>query len=183
MALGMTDRRPRQIIRVLALDQVGLEPRQQAPHLPAAQEQSVIRAARHLGRADGGGDCPPVLDHFVDFAGHDQQMAMRRMPKDMLALMAQIGADPAADRRPALGDVAQQAPAIGAFVHRPVAKRLRILSAHARLTRCAGESAMTAQTGRKASDNFTFGVRACDMHHYEFPYFRHSRGLARRLHY
>ena len=59
-----------------------------------------------MPRGNGDGDRPPLLDHRILGAGDDQQMAVRRFLEDVLALVQQIGADPAALLRPALGQVA-----------------------------------------------------------------------------
>ena len=75
MALAVADRGPRQIIGVLALDQVGLEALERRADRAVAQQQPVIGASGHVGRGDRHGDRAPVLDHLVRAPGNDQQMA------------------------------------------------------------------------------------------------------------
>ena len=106
--LAMRDRDPRQIVGVLALDQVGPESLERGAHRAVAQHQPVMRAAGNVRRSDRDRDRPLLLDHFVARAGDDHQMAMRRRLQDVAALVQQIGAHAAADFRPALGQVAEQ---------------------------------------------------------------------------
>ena len=108
MALAVADRRPRQIIGVLALDQVGPEMLERLANRPVAQHQPVIRAARHVGRSDRHGDRAILLDDLVSGARDDHQMAVRGRLQDMPPLVQQIGAHSAADLGPALGQVAEQ---------------------------------------------------------------------------
>ena len=70
-----------------------------------------MRAAGHLGRGDRHGDAAPALLDVdrIARAGDDQQMAVRRIVEDVPPLVAEIGANAAADVRPALGDVRDRA--------------------------------------------------------------------------
>ena len=104
----MGDRGPRQIVGVLALDQVGPEALERRAHRAVAQQQPVMRASRHMRRRDRHGDRAVLLDDLVARAGDDHQMAVRRRFEDVPALVQQIGAHAAADFGPALGQVAEQ---------------------------------------------------------------------------
>src|SRR3954453_22831567 len=59
-----------------------------------------------MRRGDRDGDCAVLLDHIVVRPWDDHQMAVRSRTEDMPALVQQIGAYPAADLGPALGEVA-----------------------------------------------------------------------------
>ena len=77
-------------------------------------------ATRHLRRSDRGGDCPPLFPDRVLVTRDDQQVPMRCPLKDVTSLVAQIRADAAADVRPALREVADQA----------LSGHVRVISAH-----------------------------------------------------
>ena len=104
----MGDRGPRQIIGVLALDQVGRELLERGADRAVAQHQPVMRAAGNVRRSDRHGDRAALVDDFVARAGDDHQMPVRSRFEDVVPLVQQIGADPAADLRPALRQVAEQ---------------------------------------------------------------------------
>ena len=107
-ALAVPDRRPREIVRILALDHVGPEALQRRPHRAVAQQQPVMPASGHVRRGDGDRGRPLLGDHFVASAGDDHQMAVRSRFEDVPPFVQQIGAHPAADVRPALRQVAEQ---------------------------------------------------------------------------
>ena len=64
-----------------------------------AQDEAVVGAAAHRLRADLGEDVAAVDGHAIDGPGHDLEQTVRRVREDVIALLAQIGADPAARRR------------------------------------------------------------------------------------
>ena len=65
MPARMGNRRPRQIIGILAFDETGSEPGERATDRAITQQQAVIWAARHFRRRDGDGYCPPVFRNGV----------------------------------------------------------------------------------------------------------------------
>ena len=103
----MADRRPGQVVGVLAFDQVRPKAFERALDRAVAQHQPVMRAARDMGRGDRHGDRPFLLDDFVARSRDDHQMAMRRRLEYVAPLVQQIGPYPAADVRPALRQVAE----------------------------------------------------------------------------
>ena len=77
-ALAVSDRGPRQIIGVLALDQVGRELRERSTDGAVAHHQPVMRASRDMRRCDRHRDRAALDDRFVARAGNNHQMAVRR---------------------------------------------------------------------------------------------------------
>ena len=109
----MGDRRPRQIIGVLAFDQVGPESLERPTHRAVAQQQAVIAGFRALAAsAIVTVIARPSSITSSRGAGDDHQVPMRRRLENVAPLVQQIGADAAADLGPALGEVAEQ-PAAG----------------------------------------------------------------------
>ena len=73
IAAAVGDRRPRQVVGVLALDQVGPEALERAAHRAVAQHQPVVRASRDMRRRDRDGDRAVLLDDLVARAGNDHR--------------------------------------------------------------------------------------------------------------
>ncbi len=108
VASPVADRRPRQIVGILAFDEVGAEALERTADRPIAQEQPIIGAFRHVRRANGDGDRPPLLDDRIGGSGNDQQMAVPGTLEDVLALAEEISANAAALLGPALREVAEE---------------------------------------------------------------------------
>ena len=68
-----------------------------------------MRASGHFGRADRCCDRTPLFLHRVFWTRNDQEMPVRGPLKDVVPLVPKVGADAAADVRPALRKVADQA--------------------------------------------------------------------------
>jgi len=105
--LAIAEYGPGQVVCVLALDELRPVLLERSANGAVAEQQPVLGAGRHRRRGDGDRDRPPVLDDRILRARHDQQMAMRRVSQDVLALPAQIGAHSPANVGPALRDVAK----------------------------------------------------------------------------
>src|SRR3546814_18049213 len=65
--------------------------RDQVAHHAGAQDEAVIGAAAHPAGADLGEDMAAVDRYLVLGAGHDLEQMVRRVPEDIVALLAQIG--------------------------------------------------------------------------------------------
>src|SRR3546814_7133715 len=86
---AMMDRGPGQHPRAQRFDHVGPVSREQVAHHAGAQDEAVIGAAAHPAGADLGEDMAAVDRYLVLGAGHDLEQMVRRVPEDIVALLAQ----------------------------------------------------------------------------------------------
>ncbi len=103
------DRGPGEVVGILALDHIGPEPLQSPADRSVSQQQPIVGAEGHMRRLDPHGGRAAVLLHPVCFARQDHQVAMLCVLQNMSPLGPEVGPNAAADRRPALGQVAEQA--------------------------------------------------------------------------
>ena len=172
----MGDRGPRQIIGVLAFDQVGPESLERRADRAVAQHQPVMRTSGNVRRCDRHRDRAAFDDHFVARAGNDHQMPMRRRFEDVTALVQKIGADPAADLRPALRQVAEQPRGHSGR------GRVGIVEAHAPIQhRRAAQSAICRFARGILSENFTHAPCSPLAMPRKTAEYRHFFSLARPL--